>query len=195
MVSSTARAASRERIIPAERLQAIEQAIGTLQAAGVTITAEEVYREVRRRQMPCRRSTVQAAVRAWRQEHAAADVAPCPGAPAPPPPPPVPELSALLRQVAQLETDARTLERTQQLTQQQLAEGRAALRRALLEAPRLVRDCRHAQQQAGSPAYLMQPEMVARTAQLRQRLVDLVGEEETAKVLADYRYCPSWLQG
>jgi hypothetical protein len=37
--------------------------------------------------------------------------------------------------------------------------------------------------------------MVEKAERLRQRLVDLVGEEETAAVLADSRYTPWWLEG
>jgi hypothetical protein len=133
--------------------------IGAVQAAGGTLTVEAVYREVRRRQMPCRRSTVQAAVRAWHQAQAAADVAPSSVAPASPGLPPVPQLRARRRLIVQLETDARALEEAVRLNQQQLAACRAAERRDLLELPRLVRDNRQAQQAAGSPAYLMQPEM------------------------------------
>ena len=49
------------------------EVIVDLQAAGGTITAERVYQEMRVRRMPCRRSTVQAVVRAWRQQQQVGD--------------------------------------------------------------------------------------------------------------------------
>ena len=163
--------------------------IGALQADGVPITAERVYQEMRVRQMPCRRSTVQACVRSWRaQPQEASPVAPTP-------PPPVSHLVALRAQVAQLDENWRVLERAQQQLQQQRAQAHADYRNGILEAARLTRRLRQAEAQARSPVSLMQPDAAEQRVQLRADLAALVGNEEVALLLADMCYTPWWLEG
>ena len=171
----------------------IVDVITVLQADGVTLSAERVYREVRVRQMPCRRSRIQAVFRAWSQQHETPPVAPCPVAPSLPPP--VSHLVHLCEQVGQLDEAWRVMERAQHQLQQQRAQAHADFRNGVLDAARLARRLRQAEAQAGSPVSMMQPDAAQQRAQLRADLAALVGAAEVEQVLADAGYRPWWLEG
>ena len=202
MVTSTA------QVAPAERRAQYEAAITTLQAAGQPVTAEAVWRIA-----GGRRGNVQNFVRAWKAAQAGSPVleplptvveaapAPVPAeAPAaiqttPPPPPPVSRLQALLAQVAQLDEDWREMERTQHQLAAQRAQAHADYRNSLIEAARLTRQVRQLQQQATSPAFLMQADALATVERVRQQLSAVVGQADADRVRADPDYRPWWLEG
>ena len=171
----------------------IVDVITVLQTDGVPLSAERVCQALRVRQMPCRRSRVQAVFRAWSQQPQAAPMAPAPVAPMSPPA--VSHLGHLRAQVTQLDEDWRVMERTQQQLQAQRAQIHADLRNGILDATRLTRRLRQAEAQAGSPVSMMQPDAAQQRAQLRADLTALVGGAEVARVLADAGYRPWWLEG
>ena len=167
--------------------------IGDLQAAGATITAEAVYQAMRVRQLPCRRSRVQAVVRAWRQQQQeAADVAPSPIAPTPPVPT-RPYLEALEQEIATEEDTARRLERERQQRQDRLAQKRADYRNGVLEVQRLAPLFCRAYQQLLLPLYRGDEGLQREVERLRQALVRLVGEATVERLKTDSSYRPSWL--
>ena len=117
-----------------------------------------------------------------------------PVVPASPPPPPVSPLLVRREGCAQRTAAVDSRRRAVAQDEQELAHAVSALRNDILEAARLTRQVRQLQQQATSPAFLMQADARATYERVRHALTTLVGEAEVKRVLADPHYQPWWME-
>jgi Plasmid replication region DNA-binding N-term len=196
MTRSPARVEPRARTITLARIAQMDAAITALQAQGVPITAAAVYRMVQGH-----RGTVQAYVKAWRQQQrqAAVDAPACsvavaPAVTLPPPAPSVSRLEALRQEIATLEETGRRLEHEMQQHQAVLAQKRADYRNGVLEAQRLAPLFRRAYQQSLLPLYEGAQGLQREVERLRQALVRLVGEAAVERLETDPASSPWWMK-